>query len=251
MDQSKLAGFRPRVSAVDAYRLVVVQDELQSCPYRPGQTARMPLSLPIGAVTPAMTDELLARGYRRSGDFLYQAQCPACQACEPTRLEVSTFRLSSSLKRVLKRGDRDLDCRWGRPIADQPRVAMFNRHRQQRGLGRDEREIDVAGYHSFMVDTCCDTRELAIEREGRLIAVAIVDFGLASLSAVYTHFEPEMGHYSLGTYAILKQIEIAQSEGRRLIYLGMHVADNRHLRYKSRFKPQQRFINGAWVSIRL
>ncbi len=247
MSQSDLVGNPPGAASIDARRLVVVQDEFQACPYREGQTARMPLQLPIGNVSSTITDQLLADGFRRSGDFLYQARCPVCQACEPTRLEVTTFRLSGSMRRVLRRGDRDLVCRWGQPTADRQRVAMFNRHRKSRGLGRDERDIDAAAYRAFLVDSCCDTRELAVEWQGRLIAVAIVDFGRESMSAVYTHFDPGAARYSLGTYAILKQIEAAQQQQRKLLYLGMHVADNRHLNYKARFTPQQRLIDGQWV----
>ena len=34
---------------------------------------------------------------------------------------------------------------------------------------------------------------------------------------------------------------------RKYVYLGMYVAENRHLNYKARFMPQERFVNGCWV----
>jgi arginine-tRNA-protein transferase len=227
-------------------RLAVVQDHLQQCPYIDDVTARMPLQLPIGAVTPEVTDRLLELGYRRSGDFVYRTQCPSCNECKPTRVEVDRFKLTTSMKRVRKRGDRELRCEWGTPKVDAHRVWMFNQHRSVRGLGMSS-EIDADSYRSFLFDTCCDTVELSIFRGEELISVSIVDAGRNSTSAVYTHFDPAASKYSLGTYAILKQIEWARDSGRKFVYLGMYVSSNSHLNYKSRFAPQQRLIAGEWV----
>ena len=228
-------------------RLILVQDQLQLCPYLDGVTARMPLRLPVGVVTPEATDQLLAMGYRRSGDFVYNTQCPACNECQPTRIDVNRFRHTSSMRRVMKRGIRDLTCQWGAPRVDAKRVWLFNQHRSKRGLSESEQAVDAEGYRMFLADSCCSTQELAILLNGELVAISIVDFGAMSLSAVYTHFDPHALRYSLGTYALLRQIEYAIETGRKYLYLGMYVAQNRHLNYKSRFRPQQRFINGVWL----
>ena len=231
-------------------RLVVVQDQLQDCPYLDATTARMPLRLPIGTVTPDVTDHLLEQGYRRSGDFVYRAQCPLCNECKPTRVIVDRFRLTGSCRRVLNRGDRELTYRWALPTVDRQRIAMFNQHRRERSLGSGE-DIDADSYRAFLADTCCETKELAIYRQDQLIAVSIVDIGRHSSSAVYTHFDPAASRYSLGTLAVLKQIEWAKHSGRQYVYLGMYVAANRHLNYKARFLPQQRLDGGEWVDFDL
>jgi arginine-tRNA-protein transferase len=238
---------RVRLPGADC-RLIVVQDQLQNCPYLDGTTARMPLRLPVGTVTREVTDQLLAMGYRRSGDFVYRAQCPTCDECKPTRIDVSKFRLTSSMKRVKKRGDRELTYRWGQPKVDTERIFLFNQHRVIRDLGQGSAPIDAESYRSFLSDTCCDTRELAISLGDELVAISIVDVGRTSTSAVYTHFDPAASRFSLGTYAILKQIEWAQETGRQFVYLGMYVAENKHLNYKARFMPQQRLCGNAWVS---
>lgn len=229
-------------------RLVVVQDQLQPCPYLDGVTARMPLRLPVGAVTPEVTDQLLAMGYRRSGDFVYRAQCPSCSECKPTRIDVAKFVPTTSMRRVAKRGDRHLTCKWGAPVVDSKRIWLFNQHRSQRGLGEDG-AIDAESYRAFLVDSCCDTVELAMFLGSDLVAIAIVDVGRTSTSAVYTHFDPTASRYSLGTYAILKQIEWARETGRHFVYLGMYVAENKHLNYKARFLPQQRLAADQWNQI--
>lgn len=227
-------------------RLVVVQDQLQACPYLADTTARMPLRLPVGSVTPEVTDHLLELGYRRSGDFVYRAQCPSCNGCKPTRVLADRFRLTRSLRRVLSRGDRELTYRWGLPTVDRWRIEMFNQHRQQRSLGTGE-DIDADSYRAFLADTCCETKELSIYLHDQLVAVSIIDIGSRTTSAVYTHFDPGASRFSLGTLAVLKQIEWAKSSGRKYVYLGMYVSANRHLNYKARFMPQQRLCGGTWV----
>ncbi len=229
-------------------RLVVVQDELQNCPYRPNTTARMPLRLPVGSVTPEVTDRLLATGYRRSGDFVYRTQCPSCDECKPTRIDVEEFRFTTSMKRVLRRGDRDLCCEWGPPQVDKVRLALFNLHRAARNLGEGS-SIEADAYRSFLVDSCCETVELSIRLDQQLVGVAIMDVGRTSTSAVYTHFDPAASRYSLGTYAVLKQIQWAIATDRRYVYLGMFVAANQHLNYKARFAPQQRLHDDQWISV--
>lgn len=227
-------------------RLIVIQDQLQPCPYLPGIAARMPLRLPIGRLSGDATDSLLALGYRRSGDFVYRTECPNCVECKPTRVVAADFAWTTSLKRVLRRGDADLEMRIGPTVSDRPRVELFNKHRLSRGLSRDDEPVDEDGYRSFLVESCCDTIELSFWYQERLAAVSVVDLATQSMSAVYTYFAPDLSRLSLGTYSILKQLEQVSQTGRVYLYLGMYVSENKHLNYKARFVPQQRFENQKW-----
>ncbi|MEZ6087448.1 MAG: arginyltransferase [Pirellulaceae bacterium] len=226
--------------------LVVVHDELQPCPYIQGRDARMPLQWPVGSMTPELIDRCLAQGYRRSGPFLYRTRCPKCQACEPTRIEVSRFRWTRSFRRVLQRGDRDLRMQVSIPKVDETRIALFNKHRNERNLGLSERMVDRQEYTGFLVDTVCDTRELSFWKEEQPVAIATTDFGVESMSLVYCFFDTAFDRYSPGTYSILKHLELATETGRKFVYLGMYVASNSHLRYKARFLPQERLRNEVW-----
>ena len=206
----------------------------------------MPLRLPMGVVTPEAVDEMLMLGYRRSGDFVYRTQCPECSACEPTRIDAQSFSLTKSMRRVLRRGDRELECVIGPPQSGPARVHLFNHHRESRELGNGSDLIDEEAYRSFLVASCCQTLEIAIYHADQLVAVSIFDVGAVSVSAVYTHFDQAFARYSLGTYAILKQLQWAKEHQMQFLYLGMYVADNSHLNYKARFQPQQRRINQEW-----
>jgi arginine-tRNA-protein transferase len=226
--------------------LVLVHDQPQPCPYLPGYEARMPLHWPTRQLSPEELDRYMASGYRRSGVFLYHTRCPSCRACEPTRVEVERFAWTRSLRRVLRRGDATLSLRSGPPATDRVRLALINQHRAARNLAQSGTPLDHEDYRSFLIDTCCDTRELSYWADDRLVAVAVTDFGRESLSAVYCYFDPEAHRLSPGTYSILKQLQLAAESGRRYLYLGMYVESNRHLSYKSRFQPQERLIEGRW-----
>ncbi len=236
-------------STIQSCRLVVLQDQLQECPYLSNQVARMPLQLATRPLDHRATDELLACGYRRTGIFVYRTQCPQCQACEPTRIDLARFQFSSSMRRVLRRADQSLHYEWGPPQVDPRRVELFNQHRHERGLDRGDRQVNLSDYQSFLTDSCFETMELAVYEQQKLIAVAIVDVGETSMSAVYTLFDPAASRYSLGTYAILKQIQWGWERAKQYLYLGLYVAENEHLNYKARFMPQQRYISGRWCDL--
>jgi arginine-tRNA-protein transferase len=227
---------------------IVVLDMPHPCGYLPGRVARLPYRHPVEKLLPEQFDERLAEGDRRSGVYLYRTQCPACRACEPIRLDLTTFRPNASQRRTLRRGDAVLKVHVGPPTIDQARLNLFNAHRDQRGLARGEGPIDAAGYADFLTETCCDTLELTCWREGRLVACAIADAGRESLSAVYTFFEPGFERLSLGTYCVLREAELCRRTRRRYLYLGFYVAESPHMLYKASFHPHERRIGGRWTS---
>jgi arginine-tRNA-protein transferase len=221
-------------------------DTEHACSYLHDRQAIMPLVYPLRKITPTELDQYLEHGRRRSGSFLYHTACPHCQACEPTRLRVDQVLWTRSMRRVLIRGDRLLKMVVGAPSLDERRLTLFNLHRSQRRLGPEDAPYGPSDFQGFLIDSCCDTLELSFWREERLVACSIIDVGQVSVSAVYTYFDPAQSALSLGTYAILKQIEWVGQTGRQLVYLGMYVSENQHLRYKARFAPQERYRNGRW-----
>ena len=217
---------------------IVIIDETEPCPYLPGQTARMPLRMPLRAIDPEFADRLLAEGNRRTGEFVYSTQCPRCQACEPIRIDCTEFQFSKNHKRVLSRGNSRYRQQMGPLLADETRVELFNKHRLLRGLATQDKDIDLDEYHWGFVRSCFQSFELAyIDHLGKLVCLSVCDRGQKSLSAVYTYFDPELRQDSLGTYAILRQIEFCRFENLRYLYLGYYVRNSQHMQYKSRFLP--------------
>lgn len=227
---------------------VLIHDDVCDCPYIEGEVACMPLRLPVRPLRPDELDDRLARGDRRHGVALYTPTCPSCAACEPIRLDAQDFRPGKTHRRILRQGDRLLTVELGPPVLSKSRVDLYERHLNGRGLANsDHTPMTLARYRGFIVDRFCDTFELRFYLDTELVAVAITDRGEHSLSAHYTFFSPDHPRLSLGTYAILKQLEVARQRGMRYLYLGLFIARNEHMRYKGRYRPHERLISGTWT----
>ncbi len=228
---------------------IIVFDELSPCPYLDGETARLPHRQPLRRLTQRQFDERLAEGDRRSGIMLYRPGCPHCKACEPIRLNLNSFRPNATQRRTYRQGQALLETRIGEPAVDDERIRLFNLHRELRGLDRGDEPIDRYGYEQFLTDSCCPTLELSYWYAGCLAGVAITDVGRKSLSAVYCYFDPTIDGLSIGTYSVLRQVELCREQQRQFLYLGFFVAGSPHMQYKARFHPHERRLNGVWQTI--
>ena len=226
---------------------LLVHDDLAPCPYMDGRQARLPLRMPIRSLEPAEFDLRLADGDRRHGRMLYRPTCPDCSHCEAIRLEVNDFRLHKTHRRVLRQGDLHLRLEVSTPRASRARVALYDKHLTVRKLrsGTDD-TMTLGRYRQFLADSCCDTVEITYWDGDTLVGVAIADRGEQSLSAHYCFYDPDRKGWSLGTYSILKQLELCRQWNLRYLYLGLYVAGNPHMRYKGSFLPHERLIDGAW-----
>ncbi len=225
---------------------LLVHDSVEECPYLEGKRARMPLRLPVRTLKPHELDLRLARGDRRHGALFYRPTCPECSACEAIRLS-SDFAFSSTHRRTLRRGDRELVMRVGPPRVSDDRVALYEHHRHERGLARANMPpMDAVGYQRFLVDRQCESLEFRFERDGKIIAVAIADVGKDAMSAVYCYYDTRLPKLSLGTYAILKQLEFCKERGIANLYLGLYIQDCSAMAYKARFLPHERRVEGEW-----
>ena len=225
---------------------LVVYDRPSPCPYLPDRVARLPLRLPVRRLSPKELEARLAAGDRRQGPLLYRTECPRCAACEPIRIPVADFELSRRHRRVLSRGNRELRTEIGRPHVDGRRVSLYNGHKAGRGLSDGQAAIDPQGYEDFLVDTCRDTFELRYFLGEELVGVAITDRSDQGLSAVYCYYDPAHASLSIGTYSILKQLELCRERALPYLYLGLYIADSPHMVYKGQFRPHERLLEGRW-----
>ncbi|GIW43944.1 MAG: putative arginyl-tRNA--protein transferase [Candidatus Binatia bacterium] len=224
----------------------VVYDEYSPCPYLPGQIARMPLRLPVEPLSRAQLSQRLEAGDRRQGALLYRPRCPGCQACQAIRLPVREFVPNRTQRRIFRRGNQLLETRVALPVVDAERVRLYNRHKVERRLLTADGLIDRQLYEEFLVDTCAETFELSYWLDGRLVGVAITDRAADALSAVYCYYDPCLARLSIGTYSILKQLELCRAWGLAYLYLGLYVEGCATMAYKARFLPHERLIHGRW-----
>ncbi len=186
-------------------------------------------------------------GDRRQGLVLYRTHCPTCSACVPIRIPVADFELGRTHQRVVNRGDRELSLSVGAPQLDQRRVDLYNAHKKGRGLAEGQTPIDLEGYEDFLVNSCCESFELRYYLEDVLVGVAITDRGQRSLSAVYCFYDPSLPRLSIGTYSILKQLQLCRRLGLAHLYLGLYIEESAAMRYKATFRPHEQLRDGRWV----
>ncbi len=228
---------------------VIAFNSPHACSYLPERIALLPLRFQRAQVTAEEFDACLAAGDRRTGRFLYRTACPACQACEPIRLELATFQPNQTQRREWRKGNELLTVKVGPPVVNDERVVLFNLHQRDRRLKESEEDrVDEESYREFLTSSCCHTLEFDYYHKGELVAVAIADAGRISLSAVYCFFDPHFRGISLGTYSVLWQTDYCRQTGRGFLYLGFYIAESPHMAYKARFHPHQRLIGGEWRS---
>ena len=70
-----------------------------------------------------------------------------------------------------------------------------------------------------------------------LVAVALTDVMADGLSMVYSFYDPDLAHRSLGTFLILDHIDQVRSAGLGYVYLGYWVKDSPKMAYKAEYQP--------------
>lgn len=215
------------------------------CSYLPGRQSSTLFTDPQR--TPRSQDyaELLQFGFRRSGGMIYAPRCDACTQCKSVRLPVEAFSLRRSHRRILRR-NQDIAVVEREAGFDEQHYTLYRTYTAARHPDGDMASASPDDYLGFLCTDWCDTHFLEFRLDERLIAVAVTDRPGSALSSVYTFFDPTLTDRSLGTLAILKQVEWAQRLGLPHLYLGYWIRDSPKMAYKSRFRPIEVWHQARW-----
>jgi len=230
-----------------ASRELIIHDDEQECPYLPDRQARMPLRWQVVPVPPRVFDRALAAGDRRVGRMLYRTACDGCAACKPLRVAASSFSPSRSQRRVARR-NADIRIEVGPVSFSERHLELFNRHRIERNLATDGRQMSEEEYVGWFAQSCTRTAEMRYLLDDRLVGVGILDIGDKDTSSVYYYFDPDEARRSLGTYSVLSEVAWLRSRRGRFHYLGLWVEGCRHLDYKATFSPHEKLLSGRWTA---
>ncbi len=110
-------------------------------------------------------------------------------------------------------------------------------------------DLSESEYLNFLTSDWSNTLFIEFSIENQLAAVAIIDMLDNAFSAVYTFFEPELARYSLGTYAVLWQLNQAKVLGLDYVYLGFWIKECGKMSYKTQYQPIQGYINNQWCNL--
>ncbi len=219
-----------------------------SCSYLKDQQATTLFIDPRQEVDQHLYSNLSLLGFRRSGNHIYRPHCAQCNACVPSRIAVKDFEPSRTQKRTLRR-NRDLSVERTADIRDETSYDLYRRYIEQRHADGDMFPPDREQFESFLNNAWDCTRYFRFYDHNRLLALAVVDVMVDGLSAIYTFFEPDEDQRSLGTYAVLWQIEQAREMGLDYLYLGYWIKNCRKMAYKAEFKPLELYLDGQWTAV--
>ena len=223
--------------------VVVLED---SCPYfKDGRPSRTAFLYPDRALEPPEFEAAIQMGMRRSGFLLYRPICPGCRKCQPFRVPVASFVPSKSQQRVWKQCAGRFEVTLAKPSVDVERLSLYKRYGEfQHGQGDD----DPHRYQEFLVDSIAETYEVAWRaRDGSLAAVSILDLLPTGLSSVYSYWDPELRHLSLGTYTALCEIDFCRRNELPYYYLGFLVPGAKTMNYKAKFGPGEVWDGTDWI----
>lgn len=215
-----------------------------ACSYLPGREATTLFLDPQESPGQGVYDALALLGFRRSGRHLYRPHCEGCSACISARIPVDDFAASRTQRKLWRRND-DLDVHERPATFDPEHYALYARYIRARHADGDMYPPSHEQYRTFLTLDHPYARLLEFRLNGQLLAVAAIDVLGHGLSAIYTFFDPapEYTRRSLGTYAVLRQVEMARERGLAHVYLGYWIRESTKMSYKQAFQPLE-FLDG-------
>ncbi|WP_166255360.1 arginyltransferase [Marinobacter salicampi] len=228
--------------------LVFFATPAHECSYLDDREATTMFVDPRANVDKKLYSQLTALGFRRSGSHYYRPHCEQCNACVPVRLDAREFRPDRSQKRVIKR-NADLSFNLVPARFSEGYYALYARYIEERHFDGDMYPPTREQFASFLVDGATESYFLEMRKGELLVGLAVIDALDDGLSAIYTIFEPEENSRSLGTLAVLWQIEEAVRRNLPYVYLGYWIKECRKMSYKTRFRPIEALLDGRWQSL--
>ncbi|HIG12947.1 MAG TPA: arginyltransferase [Gammaproteobacteria bacterium] len=221
-----------------------------TCPYLADRSAANLLIDPNFPVSPALYDQLITQGFRRNGTLYYRPQCAGCCECRSVRINVNHFTHTRSQRRTLKY-NQDITLKLRPADYCEEHFSLYRRYQTMRHSGDSMDDPDPEKYRQFLTRSDVETFITEFRAGRRLLAVSVTDHIANGLSAVYTFFEPDEKRRTLGTYAILQQLELARRIEYEWLYLGYWIKTCGKMSYKARFRPLEAFDHdtGRWASI--
>ena len=217
------------------------------CSYLDSESAQSAFVHPAYPMTTELYAQLLDNGFRRSGDDVYVPQCLTCNACIPVRVDVKKFTPNRSQKRCCKKNIQT-QAVIKSAVFEPAHYEMYLRYQAARHGDGSMANASPDDYMAFLGSSWCNTRFVEFSIDNKLAGIAVIDQFEKAWSAVYTFFEPEFAHYSLGVYAVLWQIEQAKLQDKDYLYLGFWIKDCQKMAYKSDYRPQI-LINNQWQEL--
>ena len=218
------------------------------CSYKEDETAATVFVDPELSITQHLNSRLTELGYRRSGAHLYRPDCEYCRSCISCRLPVAQFKRGKRFQRIWNR-NADVRVEECSQLSGDAPYFLYQDYIEKRHSNGDMYPATPEQFEAFIKKKTVDSRFLKFYLDQQLVAVSVTDVLEQGLSAVYTFFDPAQTKRSLGGYAILWQIKMAQDLGLPYLFLGYWIKECQKMEYKSNYRPLQLLVDGRWVAV--
>ncbi len=224
------------------------------CPYLRGRKERKVFSFLGGEKAALQNSRLTQRGFRRSQNIIYIPACEQCDACIAVRVKVDDFHSSKSRRRITNR-NQDLIRRIRPARATSDQFSILRAYLDARHADGGMSEMTVLDYSAMVEETAVDAMIVEYwlsdkNQNERLVAAALSDRLTDGLSMVYSFFDPDDQHRSLGQYMVLDHIKVAHELSLPYVYLGYWVKNSAKMDYKAKFQPMEMLTREGWVAMK-
>ncbi|XZG69432.1 arginyltransferase [Chitinibacteraceae bacterium HSL-7] len=218
------------------------------CSYLPELQARSQVAVPSELIDTQVYSDLVQRGFRRSGVFVYRPHCDSCRACVPVRIPVAAFEPSRAQRRASQRHGQLKTWLLGLDYFE-AHFQLYQRYLAARHPGGGMDEDGREQYESFVLRSNVASFLAEFRDAEGVRMVSLIDQLDDGLSSVYTFFDPDVPGASFGVYNIVWQVGLARQLGLPYVYLGYWVNGCRKMSYKTQYHPLEGLIDGVWQAI--
>ncbi|KTF18395.1 MULTISPECIES: arginyltransferase [Pseudoalteromonas] len=218
------------------------------CSYLGDRQEQLLVILDPSCYSSSKFESLLGLGFRRSGDQIYRPHCPACSACKSVRVLAQDFSPSKSQKRKLNKAKTRFKVKYSEQ--ERPEYyPLYSKYITERHQDGSMFPPEQSQYQSFLFCHWLPITFIELWDDNTLVAVAVTDCMNNAISAIYTFFDPDYEHFSVGTLMILEQIKFAQTFNKEYVYLGYQIDECAKMRYKTQFLPAENRVGDIWLAI--
>jgi arginyl-tRNA--protein-N-Asp/Glu arginylyltransferase len=201
-------------------------------------------------VPPTVLDALLEQGWYRIGQTLmtcrYLVFDGVLRSTVWTRTPLDTWAMRPSLRRVMRRVQRDYEVTVGPRLLDDVHEDLYRRYLS---VARGERSRTL---ESFLYDDSetdrFDTWEVSIWSGNELAAFSWFDLGERSVQSLIGVYDPTRAKDGLGFATLLLEATWAQQQGYQHHYSGYVMPGEPAMDYKLRLGGMEyRDASGSWL----
>ena len=121
-----------------------------SCSYIDKMNAQSLVVTPYKSIKQNIFQDLVEKGFRRSGQYIYKPNCESCTACIPIRLVADKFLPSKTQKRII-RNHSHLRTQEVPLIFKQNHFDLYLKYQNKRHSPLENKQNDLNDYNDFLI----------------------------------------------------------------------------------------------------